>query len=305
MKEGVKLELPAPLPAAAPAPQAPQNVVLVMSDGVRWQEFLGDKPDSFLAEGDKAPTFPRFWSTLAGQGVVFGDAEISNGAELSLPAYESIFAGFKQPCPDNDCARVPVETFPERLKRELGLAAAQVAAVASWPKIELAFSHAAGAVAADAGQGGATRDDAETFPRALDYLRAQKPRFLFISLNDADEWAHKGDYPKYLETLRRYDAWLADLTAALDGLGDYGKNTTLIVTTDHGRGVLWDWKNHGHRPWARRVWLYARGPRVPKNGVRAAGGRHADIRPTVESLLGLAPRACPGCGAVLREIAGP
>lgn len=285
-------------PAVAGETAAP-NVVLVTLDGVRWQDILDNKPDAFLRDGDKAPTFPGFWTTLVPQGALWKHAEISNKAVLSLPAYQSIFAGSRQPCKDNECARVAVETFPERLIRELALPKEKVALFSSWDKLPLAFESVPGTTYTDAGDNGATRWDAVTFPKALAYLKAEKPRFLYISLNDPDHWGHAGDYAKYLESLRQSDAWLVELAAALD------ENTTLIVTTDHGRGVLWDWKSHGGRPWAKRIWIYARNPRAAKKGLTPKGGTHADLRPTIEFLLGLTPTACSGCGRPLSEALTP
>jgi phosphopentomutase len=154
----------------------------------------------------------------------------------------------------------------------------------------------------DSGENGKTRLDADTWPKAFAYLKANKPRFLYISLNDADERGHAGDYSGYLKALRQYDAWLVELVAALDAMGDYGANTTLIVTTDHGRGLLWDWRNHGGRPMSRRVWMYARHPRMSRKGLTVLGGSHVDLRPTIEKALGLAPFTGSGSGDPLKHV---
>lgn len=47
-------------------------------------------------------------------------------------------------------------------------------------------------------------------------------------------------------------------------------STTLLVTTDHGRGpTRHDWTNHGAKvPDADLIWFAAQGPRVPALGVR-------------------------------------
>lgn len=307
-----------PVPAAPPTEPGAQvgagpNVILVMWDGIRWQEFLGNRPDPALAAGDQAEVFPRFWSALSAQGAVYGDESlgsrmsVSNPATLSLPGYQSIMAGSTQPCFSNDCPRIGVETFPQRLVRELGLPPAKVATVANWVKMALAVEKSTGTTYVDAGAGGVSRPDAPTWAAALDLLRGERPRFLFISLGEADDLGHAGDYPGYLAALRRYDRWLEELIGVVDGMGDYGKRTTILLTTDHGRGVGADWKSHGWRPWAGRVWLYARGPGVRGVGRLGKGPAHshADIRPTVESLLGLKPFACSGCGEALPEVVGP
>lgn len=95
-----------------PGPVSSPNVILLTFDGVRWQEFLGNRPDPDLAQDDTAEVFPYFWSTLAGQGVVYGDTNagsfmlVSNPFIVSLPAYQSIMAGSVQPCRNNDCGRI-------------------------------------------------------------------------------------------------------------------------------------------------------------------------------------------------------
>jgi len=45
------------------------------------------------------------------------------------------------------------------------------------------------------------RKDIYTFGLALHHLASYKPRFMFLSLNDLDEYGHLSDYPKYISTL--------------------------------------------------------------------------------------------------------
>src|SRR5438309_1883251 len=92
------------LAIAAAVPEA--NVVLVTWDGVRREEFVDPK------------LLPRFWSRNAAGGLVMGGPagpamEVTNPRLISLPAYQSIFAGALTGCDANDCGRVPRETFPE------------------------------------------------------------------------------------------------------------------------------------------------------------------------------------------------
>ncbi|MBI2070091.1 MAG: alkaline phosphatase family protein [Elusimicrobia bacterium] len=296
------------------------NVVLVTLDGVRWQEFFGD-PDPSLAPNETGRVFSRFWSAMASEGVVYGNPAannvmtIANLAVVSLPAYQSIMAGVTTRCLNNECGRITRGTFPERLISELSLGSAEVATLASWTKIALAVERTEGTTSVKCGpQAGdqpedlmssEARLDKLTFPEALAYLTANRPRFLYISLNDSDDWAHRGDYAKYLGALRQYDAWLAQLAAAIDGLEDYGPKTTLIVTTDHGRGNGAKWTDHGVKvPQARAIWLYARGPHVSPKGVLSGGPAHThlDIRPTIELLMGLCPQSCSRCGLPLTEV---
>src|SRR5882757_5072431 len=95
-----------------------QNVVLIVSDGLRWQEiFTGADPTllndkeggSWLAEADlrkrywrpdadarRAALFPFLWGTVAHQGQLIGNqtkgsiARVTNGMAFSYPGYNEM-----------------------------------------------------------------------------------------------------------------------------------------------------------------------------------------------------------------------
>lgn len=274
--------------AGAAASEA--NVLLVTWDGVAREEFLDPE------------RLPRFWARHAARGLVLGGPrgagmEVADPRLTSLPAYQAIFLGALGP----GQGRVQAETFPERIVRELALPRAQVAVFASWKPIADAVEHVPGTLAVDAGPDATSapppwddaRRDADTLSRALVHLLEQRPRFLFLSFDDADEWAHRNDLARYRAALLQYDRWLDELLDRLDAMGDYGRRTTVIVTTDHGRGAGRRWSGHGPRdPGARQIWLYARGPGV-RPGVARSPATHLDLRPTIEALLGLCPARAP------------
>lgn len=312
------------------------NVILLMLDGVRYQEFFyGVDPNR--TDKDSGPTFPFLWSEFAKEGVFFGDKRkgdpmyIANRMRISLPAYHSIMAGRTQDCMTNTCGRITEETIQERLVRESRIHPRQVATIASWVKIRYAAESREGATFVNAGiqplndrtrddevdrinreqardtpPWGDARFDKYTWAHSMRYLRAHQPRFMFISLNDADEWGHRGDYRRYVATLRQYDLWIKELIETLSRAGEYGEKTTLIVTTDHGRGETSNWIDHGPlTPDAKHVWLYGRSPKTkarPRLGSVAGPYSHLDIRPTMEAALGVQPKTCEGCGVVMREI---
>ena len=112
--------------------------------------------------------------------------------------------------------------------------------------------------------------------------------------------AHQHDYQGYVNALRQYDRWLNELVDKLNTMGDYGRKTAVIVTTDHGRGSgANSWSEHGVGvPESGRIWTYVR---LPQTGTfriieNATNHSHLDIRPTIESLFGLQPLACSSCG---------
>lgn len=277
---------------------SPQNVILITLDGVRSQEFF-EGVDKKLEENASGSIFQEFWANLAPKSLIAGksgEMEVANSYLVSLPAYQSIMAGSLQPCKSNACGRIGVSTLQERLVSEFRNSK-DVATFASWESIALAVEKIPGATFVKAGRQDEqeatppwkhARYDKNTIADAMNYLLTERPRFLYVSLNDADEWGHRNNYPMYVETLRFYDHWLVELSQTLESLENYGKNTTVFVTTDHGRGEGVKWKDHGRStPSAKKIWFFAFGSAVPQGLVLPPGKKysHLDIRPAIEKLL--------------------
>lgn len=308
-----------------PTPVLPDpgtNVILLTLDGTRAQELFG-MPDASRAGGDDQPVFPQLHEALARSGVIYGDLTAfdemttTNNTGRSLPGYMSIFTGYEQPCYDNDCPQVRIETVLEYVQRLRGFAYGQVAVFASWQKLGRALEQVVGRVRIDMGPqpdttadcifNQAARLDRCTWALAMRYLDEQRPRLLYISLLDADSWGHRRDYREYLAGLRRYDGWIAELRRHLrDDLGDYGARTTVLITDDHGRGHGDNWFEHNTGlAGSDQVFLAAFGRHVHHGRVvDEAQHTSADVRPTIEVLFGLPASACVRCGQPLAEVIG-
>ena len=304
-------------------------VVLVVLDGVRWQEiFNGIDPAMARqrrmtgGEADPRSLMPNLHRLIESDGLAIGapghGGEISaTGPQfISLPGYIEIFAGKPDfGCYRNDCAPAPARTVADQVEDASGVD--DVALVASWPNIARAASAVPGfaltagrklvaredtlrgdpATARLLDQGarasafpgdGEYRPDSFTKPIALRVLASARPRFLFVGLGDADEYAHRNDYRGYLGALRSSDEFLGALTETLHSMGSRGRHTTVLVTTDHGRA--YNFMDHGPAsPESGRVWLVAAGPDVRGRGLVAAGRHHtlSDVAPTVRALLGI------------------
>jgi hypothetical protein len=144
---------------AAQGEHKTRNVVLIVTDGLRWQEvFLG--PDRSLlnkkhggvadtktlnkdflretyAEG-RAALLPFFWSVIAKQGQIYGNqtrgsvARVTNGLKFSYPGYNEMLAGAPDPRIDrNDFGPNPNITALEFLDK-LPEFRGRVAAFAGW-----------------------------------------------------------------------------------------------------------------------------------------------------------------------------
>ena len=290
----------------------------------------GLNPLAWANPRDLTPNLQRWLDTDAlAIGVPGHGAEmVASGPRfISLPGYLEIFAGKPDPaCEGNECVRPPAHTIADDVRDSSG--ADDVAVITSWPNIARAATADVSAYVMSAGRkllsradvlrsdpamspllergaqvkawpgAGDYRPDAFTARVALRYLETARPRFLFVGLGDADEYAHHGDYHGYLDAVHASDAFLGDLQATLARMGARGQHTTVLVTADHGRA--YSFVDHGARyPESARVWLVAGGGDVHGHGLVAAERKHtlSDIAPTVRTLLGIQ-----GPGAPVDEV---
>jgi len=131
--------------------------------------------------------------------------------------------------------------------------------------------------------------DVVTTTGALAYLRKHRPRVLYVMLGETDEWAHARRYDLYLDAAARSDAFLKTLWETLQSTPGYAGSTSLVVTTDHGRGdTKLNWTNHGEEvEGAEFVWAAVIGPRTAPQGVRkGVETTQSQIAATVAALVG-------------------
>jgi hypothetical protein len=266
------------------------------------------------AEGARRALLPFLWNTIAREGQLWGNRDrgsavrVSNPRWVSYPGYHELLVGFARPSiADNSRRPNPDVTVLEWLHRRPGFAG-RVAAYVSWDAFPYILNRARSGIPVSQGEGAGLpevvdrlrreavppwRDsvyDAFVLRAAVRALETHAPRVLYVALGDTDEWAHAGRYDRYLEALHRTDAWLAELWRALQALDGYRGRTSLIVTTDHGRGqtpATW----HAHNaetPGSDQVWVAALGPAVAPAGERAGGPpvTLAQVAATVAALAG-------------------
>jgi hypothetical protein len=312
-----------------------KNVIFITLDGVRWQEVFHGSDPKLNGGATESVVFKKLFQRLSTSGLVMGDRDsgsemtVSNPYNISLPAYYSMMTGATQSCDSNGCERTPTTTLQETILKELNLQPIQVASIASWAPIELAVQHEENKTfvntgnyelndgsndaelssinqlqTADHPSGSSVRHDQYTFMQAMRYLKKNKPRFLYMSLNDADELAHAGDYPGYIKVLTQYDEWISEIFDALADMSDYGQATTVMITTDHGRGNGNKWTDHGTNvPESKYIWLYAGGSHFKRVATPNKNYNHNYIRPTIQALLNMDPSKCEDCsGLIISEI---
>ena len=339
-----------------------RNVILVIADGVRWQEvFTGADPTLLNGEAggswtsaaelkakywDEDPVvrrgklFPFLWATVATQGQIYGNqhkgsvARVTNAMFFSYPGYNEMVSGAADPRLDsNEYGPNPNVTVFEWLNTRPGFAG-KVEVFGTWATFADIFNGArsrlsirSGATLIDANDRSAhgvllnelyqttTRlegsDPFDSFLHVVvrDHLRAHHPRVLFIGYGDTDTWQHMGRYDAFLETAHSFDEYLADLWRQVQSTAHYKDKTTLIVSTDHGRGSgPIQWRDHGvDQKGSDGIWIAVIGPDTPPLGERhdSPDVSQAQIAATLAALVGedfqsFNPKAAPP----LRDVLG-
>ena len=133
--------------------------------------------------------------------------------------------------------------------------------------------------------------DVVTMEYAREHIRRHKPRVMHIGLGETDEWGHGRRYDLYLDAAHNSDRYIGDLWQTLQTMPEYRGKTTLLLTTDHGRGATRvDWTDHGEKvPLAEYIWIAVLGPDTPALGeVKTAGQLYQNqIAKTMAAALGI------------------
>jgi hypothetical protein len=265
------------------------------SGGEPERRFWRDTPEQRRTE-----LMPFMWSTMAREGQIFGDASagstsrLTNGLWFSYPGYNEMFAGRSDPRVDsNNKVPNPNVTVFEWLNKRPGFEG-RVAAFGAWDVLPSILNVERSKIPVGSGwtvMPNATSErerainqlaadlprhwtygpvDAPVAYAALETLRTRQPRALYLMLGEGDEWAHQGRYDLYLDATLRADRFIERIWTTVQSMPEYAGRTSLVVTTDHGRGATTkDWMDHGRDvPAAERTWIAVLGPAVAPLGVR-------------------------------------
>jgi len=260
------------------------------------QKYLAPTP-----EERRERLMPFLWKVMVPHGQIYGDrdahsdASVTNGFNFSYPGYSETLTGHGDPRVDsNDDVPNPNMTVLEWLNKQPGLSG-HVAAFGAWNVIAEVVNKERCGCMVNAGYTPFAMDpmtprlkmlntlkaetpevwdgepfDAPEFYTAMEYIKAKKPRVLFLSLGETDEWAHQGNYGEYLNSAHRADSYLEKLWNALQAMPEYRGKTTLIFLPDHGRGNgPEDWTGHGQKiPDSKYIFMAFMGPQTPALGNR-------------------------------------
>ena len=266
---------------------------------------------------------PIFWSDIAKHGQLYGNVnkgsvvELKNPYWFSYPGYSEILVGYVDSTRNSNASENnPNVTVLEHIHDQPGFDG-KVAAFCSWDVFDYILNEKRAGFLVNAGmerfeesQGnqkgellnemmfqipvpwGSVRFDAFTYQYAFDYLKRYKPRLLYIAFDGTDEFAHEGKYDQYLLSANRLDGYIKHIWDWVQSDYRYKNKTTLIITTDHGRGdePIDYWRHHGSSvKGAEKVWISVMGPDTPATGEVNNSRKiySSQIAKTISTLLGV------------------
>jgi len=263
--------------------------------------------------------FPFFWITVSSQGQLYGNrnkgsfVNVANPYWFSYPGYNEIFTGYPDTAVNsNDKIENKNENVLEFINKQKPYAG-KVAAFSTWdcfPYIlnkwrsgiyvnsdvdTLKFLNSSLQLINDmqflTTKPIDVRPDVFTYFAAREYLKAYRPKVLYIAFDETDDFAHAGMYDQYLKSAYAEDAMIADLWNTLQSIPDYKNKTTLIVTCDHGRGdkVKEEWTSHGEKvEGSNQIWIAVMGPDTKATGEVTSNQQlyQGQLATTIAALLG-------------------
>ncbi len=275
-------------------------------------------------EARRKVLMPFTWSKLVDQGQLYGNrwsnnkVNCSNRHWFSYPGYNEILSGFPDDDRINSNNKIanPNTTVLEFVNKQPEFKGS-VAAFGSWDVFPYIINEQRSRIPVNAGFASANhsnlsdrerflnvlqkeipspwstvRLDAFTFHYAMEYIKQYKPRLTYIAFGETDDFAHEGHYDAYLKSARQTDQFIAELWEYLQSNPAYAGKTTLVITTDHGRGTIPKntWQHHGSKiDGADQIWIAILGPDTPSSGIVTSEQQlyQNQVAATVAKFLGL------------------
>jgi hypothetical protein len=264
----------------------------------------------------KKTLMPFMWNVIAGEGQLYGNREFKNKVNctnhhlISYPGYSEMLVGHRdRKVSSNDKVNNPNATVLEFIQGNEKFKN-QVAAFATWDAFPYILREEQSAIYVNAGKEPAIgnigkkerllnelqlrsdiRSDSLTFQYALEYLKRERPRVTLIGFDETDQHAHAGRYDEYLKAANRIDDMISQLWEWIQSQPDYSKQTTLFITTDHGRGKgPNNWRNHRlFASGSRHIWFAVIGPDTPAFGEMKIKSKtyQNQVARTIAAFLGL------------------
>ena len=259
---------------------------------------------------------PFVWNVIAREGQLYGNRQLNNKVNctnhhlISYPGYSEMLVGFThRKVSSNRKIENPHATVLEVIGNHRDFQK-EVAAFATWDAFPFILRESRSDIYVNAGpdiaygevsrrekslnalqKEGHPRSDSITFHYAFEYMKRNRPRVIFIGFDETDKYGHEGRYNDYLKAAHGADQMIAELWRWIQSQSDYKDQTTLFITTDHGRGNgKNNWRAHKIlAPGSRHIWFAVIGPDTPAFGEMRIKSKHyqKQVAKTVAAFLGL------------------
>jgi hypothetical protein len=272
-------------------------------------------------EARRAALMPFLWGTVAKQGQLWGNRDkesevrVSNGHNFSYPGYNEFLTGIADPRINSNDKILNRNTNVFEWLNTKAQFRGRVAAAINWDVLPWILNAPRAGFPVWSGFEVPEGTERLPVPAALTEMaergrtvwpgvlldtfvgyaakhavRTLKPRAMYVSFGETDDWAHEGNYERYLRAAREFDRFIGELWALTQSLPEYRGTTTFLVTVDHGRGPTpVAWKSHGKEiAGSAYMWFAVMGPDVAPLGERSQTPpvKQAQIAATVAALVG-------------------
>ncbi|HTT65198.1 MAG TPA: twin-arginine translocation signal domain-containing protein [Bryobacteraceae bacterium] len=247
-----------------------KNLILVTSDGLRWQDLfngidplLMNQKDAGMtepgapelrdrlwkpqAEDRRMALMPYFWGTLAPSGIVLGNVnkgssvQVTNRYRVSYPGYSEILTGRAQDdvIRGNDPVQNPTPSFLQFVKDQWKLPREKVAVFASWDMFHYIAENHRGEIFINAGYEASTLPADDPLVAELNQLQMQARYLDDSARHDAFTFGLAMEYLKSVQprvifiSFDETDDWAHDRR--------YDRVLTSIQFVDGALRELWTW----------------------------------------------------------------
>lgn len=250
-------------------------------------------------EDRKKRLLPFFWNVMSKKGQLYGNRESGNKVDvanlyaISYPGYNEIFTGTTDISISGNARKnnrnINVLEYLNNKDRFEG----KIVVFSSWDVFPYILNKDRNKLMMNSGyqsiQGqednpvynlinkvqeesveykSSTRYDQLTFTTAKEYIKINLPRVVLLSLGETDDFAHQKRYDLYLQQANQVDRMIAELWHMIQTTPEYKNKTSILVTTDHGRGRKPDhWSGHGFFiSGSSQTWFTLMGPGIDPLG---------------------------------------
>ena len=280
------------------------------------KKFLLENFDGSNSESKRKKLMPFFWNEIFENGKLYGDLNqnsrfsLTNNKIFSYPGYNEILTGSADSLINSNSKIYNKNiTVLEKLNNNK-FYKNKVAAFCSWDVFPYIINDKRSKVPVNAGYmpsnslnlsviekfinsnqrkapviWESVRLDVFTHNLALEYVKKEKPKVLYLAYGETDDFAHMGDYDQYIKALHNNDKMISELWSFIQSHKFYKDNTFLIITTDHGRGIEEKWSGHGN---SKSTWAAILGPNLNEKGIIKDSQNFTNqIAPTIEKITGI------------------